>query len=1094
MKNHISKSLGQRIIRALIFIIVCMALPVHAWAEEDKGYPLASWNKKTGELFLFYYPPGTLFVKPQGGDYVWYDVRDEYSSIDKPEWSGDHLKTVVIDPSFADYRPTSTAFWFFNCSSLTSIEGLENINTSEVTNMRRMFDGCSSLKELDLGGWDTRNVENMHGLFDDCSALTMINISDFNTGSVKDMSSMFWACSSLETIDVSCFDTHNVTDMSNMFGWCSSLKSIDVSGFKTDNVRDMSFLFEQCKSIEELNLGSFNTSNVTDFSGMFTICHSLTKILVSREGWNTEKMIGNYNVFFQCYNLVGGQGTCYDPQWTYGGYAHIDGGPSNPGYLTEDTNGQFEDNSGQTRAYCVLNNGVLTFYYDNKVNSRQGLKFPVERNDGALTMPQWYYKRSGVKKAVFDPSFAAFRPTCTARWFYSFPNLVSIEGLNNLNTSQVTTMAEMFRFSYSLLSLDVSSFDTSQVTDMGCMFCLCTSLAHIDVSNFDTSKVKSMLHMFHACPLTTLDLRSFDTSNVTDMYWMFIDSSVKTIYASEKWSTASVKSSREMFKGCQNLVGGMGTKYDSKHIDHEYAQIDGGLCDPGYLTGEYQNGEPEPYAVLDNKGTLTLYYDWNRGCREGISFDIPRYHNEGRDGSYPKWFHYKEKIIHIDFDSSFAGYHPIYTFEWFAYLEKLEKVTNIQYLNTDQVINARKMFYYCINLKSLDVSHFDTSNVEDMSEVFSGCHSLTALDVSGFNTSKVKYMSELYRGCSEITFLDVSHFDTSNVIRMDGLFSGCGKLQSLDVSNFNTSKVETMNGMFAGCYTLPLIDVSHFDTSTVTDMCGMFSLCSSLPSIDVSHFDTSNVKDMSGMFAMCTSLPSLDVSNFNTKNVQDMGRMFLGCLFTELDLSNFNTANVTDMYMMFRNCENLKDLKISNFNTSKVTVMHYMFENCTSLPEIHVENFNTSNVTNMYTMFNGCKSVTTLDLSSFKTNMVEEFYGMFHSCENLVTIYVSDLWNMSRLKTDTQMFYHCYQLEGGQGTRFADIPTDNVWSFYAHIDGGPSNPGYFTYKEYDETKGVEDVRVTGRMENEAMYNLQGIRLKEPVKGLYIKNGKKYLKR
>ena len=392
-------------------------------------------------------------------------------------------------------------------------------------------------------------------------------------------------------------------------------------------------------------------------------------------------------------------------------YAHIDGGSSNPGYLTEDTNGQYQDNTGQTRAYCVLDGGVLTFYYDNKVNTRPGLRFPVEKNHSAFNMPQWYYKRPRVKRVVFDSSFAAFEPTSTARWFYDFPYLTEVVGAQNLNTSQVTSMSEMFRFNSSLRSVDFSSWDTGKCTDMNCLFCLCTSLADINISNFNTSQVTNMYHMFHACPLTTLDLRSFDTAKVTDMYWMFIDSSVKTIYASDKWSTASVKSSREMFKGCKNLVGGMGTKYDPRHIDHEYAKIDGGMCDPGYLTGEYQSGEPEAYVVLDDKGTLTFYYDWNRGCREGIFFDIPKKYNEGRDLTYPLWMYHKDVIIQVVFDSSFAGYHPVYTFEWFRNLEQLEKVTDIQYLNTDQVVDMRMMFYSCSKLKELDVSHFNTSNV-----------------------------------------------------------------------------------------------------------------------------------------------------------------------------------------------------------------------------------------------------------------------------------------------------------------------------------------------------------------------------------------------
>ena len=38
-----------------------------------------------------------------------------------------------------------------------------------------------------------------------------------------------------------------------------------------------------------------------------------------------------------------------------------------------------------------------------------------------------------------------------------------------------------------------------------------------------------------------------------------------------------------MFFNCYHLVGGMGTKYQEDHVGKEYAHIDGGLDNPGYL-------------------------------------------------------------------------------------------------------------------------------------------------------------------------------------------------------------------------------------------------------------------------------------------------------------------------------------------------------------------------------------------------------------------------------------------------------------------------------------------------------------------------------
>lgn len=246
------------------------------------------------------------------------------------------------------------------------------------------------------------------------------------------------------------------------------------------------------------------------------------------------------------------------------------------------------------------------------------------------------------------------------------------------------------------------------------------------------------------------------------------------------------------------------------------------------------------------------------------------------------------------------------------------------------------------------------------------------------------------------------------------------------------------------------------------------------------------------MFGRCYELQSLDLTNFNTSSVTNMGAMFYGCnSLTHLNISSFNTENVTDMEVLFYDCKLLNEIDVSSFNTKSLLSTRSMFQGCQSLKNLDLTSFNTANVTSMQNMMYYCTSLESVDLSSFNTANVTYMPEMFYLCKKLRTVYVGDGWNMKNIQDSSRAFDDCVSLVGGMGTVYDPNHSDHT---YAHIDGGPSNPGYFTYKEYDETKGVEDVRVTGRMENEAMYNLQGIRLKEPIKGLYIKNGKKYLKR
>ena len=287
---------------------------------------------------------------------------------------------------------------------------------------------------------------------------------------------------------------------------------------------------------------------------------------------------------------------------------------------------------------------------------------------------------------------------------------------------------------------------------------------------------------------------------------------------------------------------------------------------------------------------------------------------------------------------------------------------------------------------------------------------------------------------SQATTLDVSNFDTSNVTNMSFMFYS-SKATTLDVSNFNTSKVTDMYYMFYKSQATTL-DVSNFDTSKVTNMSYMF-YDTKATTLDLSNFDTSKVTNMSVMFGNSQAI-TLDVSNFNTSNVTNMASMFSSSQATVIDVSNFDTSNVTLMGSMFYNSK-ATTLDLSNFDTSNVTNMYSMFDG-SKATTIDVSNFDTSNVTNMTDMFSGSQA-TTLNLSSFDTSNVISMSNMFDSSYSLTTIYVSNNFKTDKVTRSTRMFYGCTKLVGGAGTKYNSSYVDKT---YAHIDGGTSNPGYFT--------------------------------------------------
>ena len=192
----------------------------------------------------------------------------------------ENLQTIQGLENLDTSQVTNMAFMFTFCESLTSLD-VSHFDTSQVTDMYYMFGHCYSLTNLDLNHFDTSHVTNMSEMFEMCYDLTSLDLSNFNTSQVTNMRNMFGDCDYLTNLDVTHFNTSQVTNMFGMFGDCHSLLGLDVSRFDTSQVTDMSFMFSYCSSLTNLDLSHFNTSRVTDMSAMFYWSSSLTNLDLS---------------------------------------------------------------------------------------------------------------------------------------------------------------------------------------------------------------------------------------------------------------------------------------------------------------------------------------------------------------------------------------------------------------------------------------------------------------------------------------------------------------------------------------------------------------------------------------------------------------------------------------------------------------------------------------------------------------------------------------------------------------------------------------------------------------------------------------------
>lgn len=446
-------------------------------------------------------------------------------------------------------KATNMGSMFNNAYKLESID-VSNFTTSHVTNFGSMFamgiNNPGSLKQIiGLEKWDTAVGETFGSMFAVNPKLTSLDVSHFTTANALSMKSMFSGLKLLTELDVSGFVTPKVTDMSSMFADNFKLTKLDMSGFDTSSVTDMSSMFINCPA-ELLGLQKFQTDKVTTMSNMF----SGTSIANTDDiaGWDTAQVTNISGMFYKCTKLVKvdisawkknqitdiGNLFAYDTAITEikGLEGEVDGkgwDTSNVTNMSHTFYGiKFESfpEIANWKTQNVINMDYL-FSYCNKLTS--------------LDLSNWDTSSVVNMEAMFDHT--AMLPTD------------GLKGLDTFETGNVTNMKSMFTAT-GMDVLDLSSFNTSKVTDMNVMFSQNgTNLKKI-IGVFDTSNVTKMAGMFTG---TTVDdfsgfnIADWNTTKVRDFSNMFTNSEYTNLDIIKKWDTTAVTNFKSMFSGMSEL-------------------------------------------------------------------------------------------------------------------------------------------------------------------------------------------------------------------------------------------------------------------------------------------------------------------------------------------------------------------------------------------------------------------------------------------------------------------------------------------------------------------------------------------------------------
>lgn len=434
----------------------------------------------------------------------------------------------------------------------------EPIPSLEVTGCtQNAFESCPGLikvifpeprpQEGKLYGWGVS--------FKGCISLKTVENMDLSTI----LAHQFDLCSSLIDIDLS--KTGNIEEFA--FCGCSSLKDLK---FRSPKI--MKYAFGRCSGLETI---SFENSPVLHDEA-FAESNKIKKVISkSKQPYAFEDNVFTQTVYENALLVV--------PEGSVETYKATNGWKNFYNIVEEGS----EPPAGDAEPYVVYNDGTLTFYCDNQRSSREGTTYGLNDVVGD-NCPSWNVHYDTTTKVVFDASFSEAKPKTTYRWFSNFWKITEIQGMEYLNTSEVTNMGHMFYYVCNLANLDVSGFDTGNVTNMNSMFFLCKGVTDLDVSGFDTGKVTDMVNMFSNCTeLTNIIMGSqFTSDESTNMDALFANCSklCKVTFIGDIPTSINSK----FFNGVGTAVAPATLVVPEQYEANFQAKFDGNMFYGGYFT------------------------------------------------------------------------------------------------------------------------------------------------------------------------------------------------------------------------------------------------------------------------------------------------------------------------------------------------------------------------------------------------------------------------------------------------------------------------------------------------------------------------------
>ena len=509
--------------------------------------------------------------------------------------------------------------------------------------------------------------------------------------------------------------------------------------------------------------------------------------------------------------------------------------------------------------------------------------------------------------------------------FYDCQKLEKVIFPTNYKASNIESFSDMFAFTTSLTSIDLSFFSFINAKNMGYMFNGCSNLKYIDFpKNEKAEKVESLSDIFAGCEnLISIDLSCFNFKNVKNFAYMFNGcKNISDIKFNFEEKLSSVQNCKYMFSGCSQLTSINLSKF----------------------------------SFINVNDLTSMFYD----CSNLEELILPQDEKATNINDLSYMFHGCEKLTSID-------------------------LSNISLVNAKQL---SYMFYGCYNLTYLNFPKGEkATKIENFQNMFLFCESLISLDLSDFSFSNAKDLSGMFFYCSSLETLILPKNEIATKVEdISYMFAICFKLKTIDLSGISFAKIRNMNYLFSNCINLEkIIFPNDEEINNIEYFIYVFSNCHKLTSIDLSKFNLEKVKDLSYLFFSCIMLETIKFPTVKLNEVENFQNLFYNCTkLKSIDLSNISLSKAKNLDLMFANCESLLNIIFAkNEEIRTIDSMNGTFSNCYLLNSIDIRHFYIDKDVNLINLFSNCYSLKEIDIFNIETSKSTSTFNFLNNVYSL---------------------------------------------------------------------------------------------------------------